>query len=150
MDINFVLHPEYYKIYPHDINDTVKGLYISCNALVTPHLVTDTLINLLNSIFKEEKPACVLFKKDFHMYLSPMEQYIGQHVNHVATSLLRLHFMQTYGQVQPEVVFGNAIIFGTKNLLINKPDGKDHSVPYQIIEQTLRIYDGTKYYKAFF
>lgn len=146
--MNFVLHPEYYKIYPHDINDVVKGLYISCDTLVVPHLATDTPINLLNSIFKEDKPECVLFKKDFHMYVSPLEQYIGRYVNHVATALVRLHFMQTYGQVLPELVFGNVIIFGTKNLLINKPDGKDHSIPYEIVEETLRIYDGTKYYKA--
>ena len=138
---NPVTSPEYYKINPLDDNLIIKGLFLSWDIDKSPQIVTDTAANILQTVFKDEKPSCIFFRHHIHMYVSPTEQYLGKYVNQVATAFTRHWFLSHYGMLPPDTVCGNILIFGTLNLATQKVDNKDHSIPYETVEEVLRIYD---------
>jgi hypothetical protein len=119
----------------------VKALFLPSDIQYEPQIITETPEEILSICFKEEKPRTVFTKTGFHMYISPTEQYIGRFANHVATALIRHEYLTKFGSTNPDVVCGNVVIFGTINIPRRMIDGKDHSVPYHIVEEAIRIYD---------
>lgn len=147
--ISFATSPEYYSFLPSfskKYNPIVKSLFIPADPNLTPKVVTDTASKTLSSIFEEEKPYCLFFKDNFHMYISTIDQLLGKNTNYVATFIARQKYMQSTGYVGSDIICGNVILFGTLNLKTNKIDNKDYSVPYQIIEEIVKIYETKKCY----
>lgn len=133
--------PEYFKLLPDSNQSMVKGLFISSDSNFEPHLITDYSYRTIETVFKKEKPEVLFFNNLFHMYISPLEQFIGKYPNYVATFLVRQSYLKTYGDIPYDVVCGNVLIFGTINLQTKNVDGKDYSVPYSVIEECVKIYD---------
>lgn len=75
------------------------------------------------------------------MYVSPLETYVSKYPNHIATTMVRQYGLHS----EKEIVYGNVVLFGSFNLMTMEMDNKDHSVPYDIIEESWRIYDAKKY-----
>jgi hypothetical protein len=138
--IHQTVNPEYFKIHPHDTSQIVKALYLSSNPAIVPQIITDKPNAIHTSVFKNENTICVFFKEGYHMYVSKFEQFLGMYPNPVATFMLRKSNLINYGDMATDVVCGNAIFFGTQNLKTGQIDNKDHSIPYQIVEESLRIH----------
>lgn len=139
-----IITPEYYPIMPPKSNPNinhVKALFLSHYSYVPPQIITDDPQTILSVIFKDIKPIPIFFKKDYHIYLNPIDQVIGDKVNFVATFLARINSLHSFNQASGEQVCGNVIIFGSRNLKTKNLDNKNHSVPYDLVEECLRIYD---------
>jgi hypothetical protein len=141
--LNPSITPEHYSTAK---TPAVKALFISFNKYIQPQIVTDIDDKILSAVFKDEKPYPIFYDDEFHMYVSPSEQLIGMNVNSVATFFIRQKNIQLYGSLQQDVVCGNILIFGTKNLKKQIIDNKNYSVPYHIVEEVVRIYDIEKKY----
>lgn len=136
-----MLHPEYFPIVPNvKTQQKVKALLISNNQNIEPQIVFDTSENIINKTFPKEHVKKILFPQNYHIYFSYIEQMHCK-ANVIATMFLRQKYMQTYGTIHQEVLCGNILIFGTINSSKNILDNKDHSVPYYLIEEVLRIND---------
>jgi hypothetical protein len=136
-----VITPEYYKQYPLQSNNIVKSLYLSSDKLISPQIVTDTAENAISLFFPDYKPKCLFFEDMFHIYMDPFIQLSKKHVNFVTTFYLRNSYRNKYGKSSFDSISGDVLIFGTLNISTNTIDGKDHSVPYNIVEEMLEIYD---------
>lgn len=132
---------EYHSLTPNYSTPKVKSILIPASIHIEPQIVLEKSDKILSSVFKQEKYYAIFFKEDFHMYFSSVEQYIGTPINQVATFLVRQKHMQMYGSVQPEIVCGNVVLFGTRNLLTNSIDNKDHSCSYRLITEVVNTYD---------
>jgi len=64
-------------------------------------------------------------------------QYFEKHIylNVIATKLYKMSFLNFVGKNSKESIYGPVIIYGTDN------DLTTCSVPYELIEQTFRLYD---------
>lgn len=138
--LNPVIAPEYFPLQPKDDYVIIKGLFVSANIQRTPQIVTDSSGLLLSSIFNDDA-TCVLFPNMIHMYVHPFDQRMECNPNIVATAFTRQHFLLAYGRYPPDVVYGDALFFGTQNLLTGTIDNQDHSIPYRFVEELLRLYD---------
>jgi len=136
----FIIPIEYSKITPQENNDKVKALFISFDFKYEPQVVLQTPQKILETIFKDSKIQPIFFTQGFHMYVSPFEQFLGSNTNVLASFIVRQKHMQSHGMTIPEVVCGNAVIFGTINPLSKKLDNKDHSVSYHLIEEVTHTY----------
>lgn len=136
-----VITPEYYKQYPLQKNDIVKCLHLSCDKDISPQIVTDTAENAINLFFPHYKPKCLFFEDMYHIYMDPYIQVSNKHINYVATFYLRNSYRNKYGKNSFDSISGDILIFGTLNVQTNSIDGKDHSVPYYLVEEILKIYD---------
>lgn len=139
--IHPVLTPEYYKKYPLQPNNVVKGLYLSSQKGTSPQIITDTPANIISLFFPDLKPKCLFFKDMFHIYVDPYMQWSKHHVNYPITFFLRNCYRSNYGKESFDSISGDVLIFGSLNLVTNKIDAKDHSVPYNIVEEIIKIYD---------
>lgn len=149
--VSFATAPEHYAFLPStsfENKSIVKSLFIPFDDKLVPKVVTDTPSKTIYSLFQEEKPYCLFFKDNFHMYISPVDQLLGKHINYIATFLARQKYMQSNGYVGSDIICGNVILFGTLNLKTNKIDNKDYSVPYSTVEEVVKIYDTKKYNKT--
>ena len=144
--IHPVITPEYYKTYPLQSTDVVKGLYLSSDKDVHPQIVTDTSSNAISLFFPDFKPKCLFFKDMFHIYIDPYMQLSKKHINYHITVFLRNCYRSNYGKESFDSITGDVLVYGTLNLVTNKIDGKDHSVPYHIIEEMLKINDIKSYF----
>jgi hypothetical protein len=141
---SYIITPEYYPRLPatktKDIN-TVKALFISERIDVMPQIISDTSNNIIDKLFKNVNPYCLFFNRDYHMYIDTYEQIIGTKINFIATYFARMQSYHHTFRGAGEQICGNVIIFGSKNIDLNLFDNKDHSVPYSLVEESLRIYD---------
>lgn len=144
--IHHTVNPEYFEIHKGIKPGKVKSMYLSCDASIVPQIITETPSKILSSVFKEEKPICLFFKDGYHMYASPLEQYLGMYPNPIATFILRKSNMVSFKQLSTDVICGNVVFFGTVNLKTQQLDNKDYSVPYQLVEESLRIYNIERLY----
>jgi len=132
---------EYQSLTPVSPVHKTKAILIPSSMDFEPQIVFENPDKIFSSVFKKEKCFTIFFKEDFHMYFPSMEQYIGADVNRVATFLVRQKHLQMYGNVPPEIVCGNVVLFGTRNLLTNSIDNKDHSCSYRLITEVVKTYD---------
>lgn len=136
-----IISPEYFQLTPQETNKKVKALFVSYDKKYEPQIIYEDPDKILSIVFPEIKTHTIFFANNIHMYVSSTENYICSRPNQTATMLVREICMKKYGTVLPEIVFGNIVIFGTMNLSTNIVDNKNHSIPYHIIEEVIRIYD---------
>lgn len=136
--------PEYYPFLPTSKRkDTsiVKALFISERLDVAPQIITDSSERIISKLFPNTKPICIFSDRDYHIYLDPTDQIIGVRINFIATSFARMESYRHIYRGAGEQVCGNVLMFGSKNLETNTYDNKDHSVPFHIVEESLRLFD---------
>lgn len=136
-----IISPEYFQLTPQQTNKKVKSLFISYDKKYEPQILFEDPEKILSIIFPQIKTNTIFFSNNIHMYVSSVEHYICSRPNQTATTYVRRICMEKYGSVLPEMVFGNVVFFGTMNLSTNIVDNKNHSIPYQLIEEVLRTYD---------
>lgn len=141
---SIIITPEYYPFMPASKKrDTsiVKALFLSERVDVAPQIITDTAERILSKIFPNIKPYCIVSNRNYHIYIEPTEQVIGTRINFVATSIVRMESYRHIRQGAGEQICGNVVMFGSKNLEKNIIDNKDYSVPFHMVEESLRLFD---------
>lgn len=129
-------NPEVYS-YPDNLhNCRVKSLFVSYDINTEPMLILDHSDSVINTTFKNEDIKIFHSINNFHFYYEPILQLSQLHVNTVIMSLLRQHIPSFLNNIS-----GNVLIFGSVNPFTNSLDGNDYSVPHEIVEQVVRIYD---------
>lgn len=141
---SIIVTPEYYPFLPtskRKDTSTVKALFISERIDISPQIITDTADKILSKVFPSTKPYCIISNKNYHMYINTTEQLIGTRINFIATSIVRMESYHHFNKGAGEQICGNVVIFGSKNLEKNIVDNKNYSVPFHIVEESLRIFD---------
>jgi hypothetical protein len=130
--------PEYYKALPtHD--PLVKALYISCDNSYEPYAITDTPDNIIKLVFQDKQVRVLNPNPYYHLYFNSSEQTKINKFNFTASTLLRASYLTSLGIVTTDAIYGDVLIFGSYNYKLHLIDEEDHSVPYEIVEQVLRI-----------
>jgi len=129
--------PEKYMLNSLDKRITYrKGLYIPSDPNQTFKIIFDqpkvTLNKYINSIDRLE---ILPLHPKYHMYMDL--QYFEKHIylNIIATRLYKMSFLNFVGTNSKEFIHGPVVIYGTDY------DLSSCSVPYELIEQTFRLYD---------
>lgn len=135
---------EYCNLVPHQKSTKVKSLFISHDKSFEPQIVFEQSEKILSTIFPRKEMSTILFPNNIHMYVDSFENYICNKPNQVATMLVRLLCIKNYGTIEPELVFGNVLLFSTINPLTKKIDNNNYSIPYYLTEEVTRIYDIVK------
>jgi hypothetical protein len=130
--------PEYYKALPTH-NPLVKALYISCDNSYEPYAITDTPDNIIQLVFQDKQVRILNPNPYYHIYFSSLQQTKIKKFNYTASTLLRASYLTSLGIVTTDAIYGDVLIFGSYNYKLHLIDEEDHSVPYEIVEQVLRI-----------
>jgi hypothetical protein len=130
--------PEYYKALPSH-KPFVKSLYIPCSNDYVPYAITDSPDNIIELIFQDKQLRVLNPNPYYHVYFSSFEQSKTNKYNFIASHLLRNSYLTSLGIVTTDAIYGDVLIFGSYHYKLNKIDEEDHSVPYEIVEQVLRI-----------
>lgn len=138
--IHPLIYPEYYKVFTHNQPYVVKSLYVSSDSSIFPTVLTDTPTNIIDSIFIINNYQLLSFNDFFHLYYDPFSQINYKNTNYIITSFLRNYYLTNYGEKLSTPVYGDVLLFGSKDLQTNTIDGKDHSVPYMIVEEIISLY----------
>lgn len=129
--------PEKYMLNPLDKRIKYrKGLYIPSDPSQTFKIIfNDPKVSLIKYINSIDKLEAIPLHPKYHMYmdLQYFEKYI--YLNVIATKLYKMSFLNFVGTNSKESIYGPVIIYGTDN------DLTTCSVPYELIEQTFRLYD---------
>lgn len=135
-----IISPEYFSITPQLINNSLKALYVSYLKQSSPQILTDTSENLLQLAFPN-KYIPIYFDPYIIMYIDPYIQFSLTEDNFVATYYYRNFFATKIGKYPMDTIKGNALFFGSYNLLTKKQDNNLYSVPYFFVEEILNIYE---------
>lgn len=136
-----LLTPELYRASDSLTERKVRALHIYQNIKRSPEVIHDTPDNILNDVFFKFPHRCFHFDNGFHMYASAMQGYYSLGENVLATYLMRLHYATTLGFYLPDTLYGDVCIFGSSRAYMSYQNNKDYSVPYEIVEQTIHLYD---------
>lgn len=131
--------PESYNPAYHPSENKVRCLFIPSEKYVEPLIITDYSSVILDTFFEDHPPAVLPCVNNFHVYYDPYLQWSPFFTNHIATSLIRNDTLHYNGNLLTDSICGNVLVFGTINPLTNQIENKDYSVPYEIIEQAVRI-----------
>lgn len=113
-----------------------KGLYIPSDPTQTFKIIYDEPKNALNKYINTiDKIEVLPLHPKYHMYMD--FQYFEKHVhlNITATKLYKMSFLNFVGKNSKESIHGPVIIYGTDY------DLSSCSVPYELVEQTFRLYN---------
>ena len=130
--------PEYYKALPTH-KPLVKALYISCLEEYEPYAITDSPSNIMELIFQDKEVRVLNPNPYYHVYFNSFQQSTTNKFNFIASTLLRSSYLTSLGIVTTDALYGDILIFGSYNYNLHIIDDEDHSVPYEIVEQVLRI-----------
>ena len=129
--------PEHYILNPLDKRIKYrKGLYIPSDPTQVFKIVFDEPKNTLNKYINSiDKLDIIPLHPKYHMYMD--FQYFEKHtyLNIIATKLYKMSFLNFVGKNSKESIYGPVLIYGTSH------DLTSCSVPYELIEQTFRLYD---------
>jgi len=141
--MNPIFTPEYYS--SNIINPTVKALYIFANSNKFPQAVFSEPFSLIESFFDNKPYKAIAFNEDFILYLSIKDQLTHIHPNFLITTYLRNYSLCNYGNVFPEAIMGDVLIFGAKNTSYKNLKLQHYSVPYKFVEEIMTIYEKFTY-----
>jgi hypothetical protein len=132
------LTPEYFFRHRSPSSSHVKALAVAVDS--DPTVLTGDPQQLIADMFHGITPRCIVFRHGFHMYLSPLQgTMILSRENVLATMLLRHHTLCDSGEHIYNSVYGDVILFGSYNIGTRVFDNRDHSVPYELIEQIIHL-----------
>lgn len=138
--------PEYFNV-TRSSEPNVKSLYISHDDNHDPYVVSETPDNILQLVFQGKEVKYLNPNPYYHVCFAVNQQPNVTHPNFIATHLVRLAYLTNYGIVATDAMYGDVLIFGSYNFTKKIIDNKSHSVPYEIVEQVLRINEIRSKYK---
>lgn len=129
--------PEKYMLSSLDKRKTYrKGLYIPFDPNQTFKIIFDEPKIVLNKYINSiDKLEILPLHPKYHMYMDYQHFAKHTHLNVVATKLYKMSFLNFVGKNSKESIYGPVMIYGTEN------DFTSCSVPYELIEQTFRLYE---------
>ena len=130
--------PEYFNV-TRSSDPTVKSLYISSDDKHDPYVVNETSDNILQLVFQGREVKYLNPNPYYHVCFATDQQEKLNQPNFIATHLVRLAYLSSYGMLATDAMYGDVIIFGSYNFSKKIIDNKSHSVPYEVVEQVLRI-----------
>ena len=130
--------PEYYKVLPTH-GPLVRALYVSCDNEYEPYAITDTPSNIIHLVFQDKQVRVLNPNPYYHIYYSSSQQSQIKKFNFTVSTLLRSSYLTSLGIVTTDAIYGDVLIFGSYDYNLHTIDDEDHSVPYEIVEQVLRI-----------
>lgn len=108
---------------------------------VSPDVIYETPYNAIDYIFGSKTTySSVAIHPNYHMYVKDYPIASIDKCNVLATKLYRLSSLTTYGIKTHRSIYGDVLIFGSVSPVTKLNDGYDYSVPYELIEQLIRIY----------
>jgi hypothetical protein len=135
-----LLTPEHFRLTPFSNTSKVRALIIYQDNR-SPDVVLETRDTILDDAFASIPYRCVHFESGFHFYISALQGYqiIGE--NLLATRLMRLHYLMDIGYPIPDTLYGDVCVFGSGMAYHGMYDNRDYSVPYEVVEQVIHLYD---------
>jgi len=133
--------PELYNPSPDISENKIRSLFLSSDKNLTPLILTDYFNLIIESVFEDTEPAKLSCLNNYHIYYDPYLQWSSRFSNYIATTLIRQDQIAINGSLLTDSISGSVVIFGSINPSTHLIDQKSYSVPYEIIEQSLRIYE---------
>jgi hypothetical protein len=122
-------------------NLKLKSLLIYDDISISPDLIYDEYKSIIDYTFSKAcLPQPILIHPNYHMYVDDLAKLIPYPVNPVATQLYRLSLLNTYGIVSNQTIHGNVALFGSIPTANGYPQLNNYSVPYELVEQVIRMY----------
>ena len=133
--------PECYNPTEDISQNKVRALFISSDKNISPLILTDYSSVILDTCFEDNEIRILNCLNNYHIFYEPYLQWSVSYSNYIATMLIRNDQIYLDGSLITDSISGNVIIFGSINPFTGVIDGKDYSVPYEIIEQASRVYE---------
>lgn len=141
-----LITPEYYTS-EHIADAMVRSLIVYSDIKKSPDLVYDTATEALEFLFDSSVEYNIVpVHSCYRMYVDDYARAKGLPANIIATRLYRHSAMTTYGVTPKQSVYGDVLFFGSLSADTKTIDGYDHSVPYELLEQAIRLH---KFYADF-
>jgi len=137
--IHPIFTPEYYT--PHNDNPFVRSLCVFSDSLKVPQVLNCPASVAVNILFNDSPHKIISFDDTFLLYINIQDQLNYRNPNCIITSYLRNYSICNYGTTFPEAVMGDVLIFGANNLSNKKLSLRNYSVPYQMVEEIMTIYE---------
>lgn len=119
----------------------VKSLVVYTDPTKSPELLYDTSKSALSYVFESDSMIEVVrLHPNYHMYIDVRYIMNDDYVNIVATNLYRLSASSMFGKLSHNCIRGPVLLFSSISALTKQYDGNDYSIPYELLEQTLRLY----------
>ncbi len=136
-----LLTPELFRATPAASTAKVRGLHIFQDRTISPEVILDTPLAIKDKIFPKLRTRCLHFPQGFHMYISAMQGFLVVGENILATYLMRLHYLNATGAYLPDTIYGDVAVFGSGTAYRPGYDNRDYSVPYEIVEEIVYLYE---------
>jgi hypothetical protein len=140
---NLQINPEYYPLsrFSFASQKTIRSLVLFEDVKISPLIYTDKISNILDEVIPKDSLHKIYLDQHFHMYSGIHAQEKSLPENITATKFLRHYLFTYYGFNSFETVFGPVVLCGSFNPSTLSRDGFDYSIPYEIVEQSLRMHE---------
>lgn len=119
----------------------VKALLLYDDISMSPDLIYDDYQSVLDYTFSRACiPQPVVVHPNYHMYVDELAKLTTSPTNVIATQLYRLSLLNTYGIVSNQTIHGPVALFGSLPAAQGYQQINDYSVPYELVEQVVRMY----------
>jgi len=119
----------------------IRSLFLSSDKDMAPLILTDYFHLIIQSVFEDDQPVKLSCLNNYHIYYDPYLQWSPYFSNYIATTLIRQDQITLNGSLLTDSICGTVLVFGSINPFTGIIDNKSYSVPYEIIEQSSRIYE---------
>ena len=133
--------PECYFDHPLISEIKVLGLHVPADPKSHPSIMFDYPPNVISEIFGDTHVKIIPLSYTEHAYFDPTLQYTIRNPNRVMTQFMRIVSQTHYGERMADSFYGDAVVFGSYNHKEKYLDNGDNSVPFEIIEQFMHIYE---------
>ena len=130
-----------YDPYQQNVIPKVKSLAVYPDKDKYPDLIFDSPFESLKHVFGSDALLAEPIKihSNFHMYINLTSLPFESNENVLATRFYRLCAASISGKLSSLVIKGPILIFSSVSSLTQKVDGNDYSVPYEVLEQIIRL-----------
>ena len=119
----------------------VKSLAIYDNKSLSPDILYDKPINAIDHVIGSNNFFnALILHPNYHMYINDYPSVSNLPANLLATQLYRMSLLSSLGITSYRIIYGPVILFGSVSAYTKQNDGEDYSVPYELIEQVIRLY----------
>lgn len=136
-----ITNPELNQLTPYSSNSIIKSLFVSCHKEFPPHIITDTLDNMLEIFYPNDEQMYINLDNNNIIYINSTHQCLTKTQNFVATFYLRYNYSNLYNHSSNYSIFGNVLFLSKLNPITKIDDGQFYSVPYQTVQNILEVYD---------
>lgn len=135
-----LLTPEFF-VPSTSLTPKVKALLIYDDINVSPDLIYDDYQSILDYTFSPHSITHpLLLHPNYHMYVNELAKLTTSPVNFISTQLYRLSLLNTYGIISNQTIHGPVVLFGSVPSVEGYQPLYDYSVPYELVEQVIRLY----------